>query len=140
MSVSITDLPGFEKVGVIRGRDADAQLIGKFPREAAVYALAVKGDVRYIGAAERLARRMVGYRNRQIKNTSQRRVHQEMRKALAGGDVEIFALVIASRPAPYSGGLWIDPLIGVETGLIMKFKPEWNLRGTALTAETPILD
>src|ERR1700722_18526389 len=139
MSVSISDLPGFERVGVIRGEDAQLLPIGTFPRAAAVYAFAVKGDVRYIGAAERLARRMVGYRNHQIKNTSQRRVHQEMRKALAGGDVEIFALVIAPRPVSY-GGLWIDPLIGVEAGLIMKFKPEWNRRGTALAVETPISD
>jgi hypothetical protein len=139
MRVNITDLPGFQRVGLIRGTAADAQLIpvGSFSRGAAVYAFVIEGEVRYIGAAERLARRMTGYRNRQIKNTSQRRVHQEIRKVLAvGHELEIFALPITSRPACYSE-LWIDPLIGIEAGLIMKFKPEWNLRGATLTLPIP---
>jgi hypothetical protein len=107
----------------------------------------VDRKVRYVGSAERLASRLASYlrhqnRRHQISESSKKRrvVHTEMREALyEGHEVEIFAFAIPRRPTDCNG-LPIDPLLGIEAGLIMTLKPTWNRRGAVFTVEAPTPD
>jgi hypothetical protein len=56
-----------------------------------------------------------------------------------GHEVEIFAFVTPRRPIDCDG-LPVDPLLGIEAGLIMTLKPTWNRRGAGFTVEAPISD
>jgi hypothetical protein len=140
MSERIDVLPGFKKVGHLRSKAGVVELLpiaDRFTRDAAVYAFVVDKEVRYIGSAESLADRLRSYRRRQIRESSKRTVHTKIRKALSDAhEIEIFAFVIQDRPIKCDG-LPVDPLIGIEAGLIMTLKPTWNRRGVVFTVEAP---
>ncbi|RYF23669.1 MAG: hypothetical protein EOO77_01695 [Oxalobacteraceae bacterium] len=61
------------------------------------------------------------------------RVRQAIEAELrAGRTVEVFTIV----PEPINcRGLPIDPVVGLEEGLIRFVKPDWNLRGLGRTGK-----
>jgi len=63
-----------------------------FPRYQAVYAFVVDGQIKYVGATTNLARRMAGYRRRQIAESLTRPVHHEIKRIIdSGNTVYVFA-------------------------------------------------
>lgn len=104
MSETVVTLPDFKKVGYFRSEGSGAvelvSIAEPFSRDAAVYAFVVDHEVRYVGAAEALARRLSGYRRRQINNSSKRKVHAELRSALR----ESLGMLSRRQPSTSSSG------------------------------------
>ena len=98
---------GFVRAGAWQRGEASGliSLMGDkpLPREAAVYAYAVSGVVRYVGSAQRGARNRL--RHYEIAKTlrTAHRIRQEVLTVLAaGGEVKVFAIAASSlhwRPA-----------------------------------------
>jgi hypothetical protein len=49
-----------------------------------------------------------------------------LQQLACGGSVEV---LVASPPAPAWAGLPVDPVAGLEQGLIAALAPAWNIRG-----------
>lgn len=98
-----------------------------------MYAFLVDGVISYVGSAQigiriRL-RRYVLADNKRTSMRVRQTIEQNLRK---GRSVEAFTVV----PAPITWrGLPIDPVVGLEEGLIRFVKPEWNLRGLGRTGK-----
>ncbi|WP_187276711.1 GIY-YIG nuclease family protein [Methylobacterium sp. WL30] len=107
---------------------------GDAPKERGVYAYLVDGVISYVGSAQIGIRvRLRRYVLADNKRTSMR-VRQAIESELrAGRTVEVFTIV--PEPINYRG-LPIDPVVGLEEGLIRFVKPEWNLRGLGRTGKT----
>lgn len=126
---------GFIRAGAWRLNEdhSRAAFHGDAPSEAGVYAYLVDGVISYVGSAQRgLARRLRRYVLADNKRTSMR-VRQEIEKQLQDGRaVDVFTIVPEHMT---HNGLPIDPVVGLEEGLIRFVKPEWNLRGLGRTTK-----
>ena len=128
-------LGGFTHAGdwLLKPDSSRAEFHGSAPKEAGVYAYLVGGVISYVGSAQRgLKRRLRHYVLADNKRTSMRVREAIEAKLKAGLKVEVFTIV----PAPMThNGLPIDPVVGLEEGLIRFVKPEWNLRGLGRTGK-----
>jgi excinuclease UvrABC nuclease subunit len=129
---------GFIRSGTWR-RDAGSppRCEGDIPKEPGVYVFVESGHIRYVGAAKKCIRsRMDSYQRRQRDRSSSRPVHRALAKAVTATNVvEVYTRVIATAIQVGPDGLPVDHLVGLEAGLIEKFKPEWNRRGRKLVAD-----
>jgi excinuclease UvrABC nuclease subunit len=121
---------GFIRLGSWRAdpqRPGALALDGEVPHQPGVYAFACSGQVMYVGSAQRgLRTRLRRYAITQTLRTSAR-VRALILERL-GADVEVTVLA-ARPPSLWWQGLPIDPIAGLEEGLIKAFAPAWNIRG-----------
>ena len=104
-----------------------ARFVGEAPQQPGVYAFAVNGKVNYVGSAQRgIAKRLRHYENTQIRRTAFR-IRGLITKKLKGGS-KVAVLTIVPRPMRRKG-LPVDPIAGLEEGLIRELRPNWNKRG-----------
>lgn len=104
-------------------------LIGDIPTNPGVYAHVVNGEVYYIGVATMgLKKRLYFYGKPGKSQRTSIRINGLIKEELClNNTVE----VIAAFPDPSTwNGLPIDQVSGLEAGLIRKFSPPWNMRGT----------
>jgi hypothetical protein len=98
----------------------------EIPKQPGVYAYAVDGEICYIGSAQRgLHRRLRHYEKTKTLRTAFR-----IRGLIAnelGEERNVIALTIVSDPISWKG-LPIDPIAGLEVGLIRAIQPKWNIR------------
>lgn len=121
---------GFKKYGRWEFKEEHIHLIGDIPTEPGVYAHVVNRKVYYIGVATMgLKKRLYFYGKPGSTQRTSIRVNELIKKELkAGKTVEL----IAAFPKPTSwNGLPVDRATGLETGLVKKFSPPWNMRGVA---------
>lgn len=106
-----------------------ARFVGEAPQQPGVYAFAVNGKVHYVGSAQRgIAKRLRSYDKIQTRRTGFRfRMRGLITKKLKGGS-KVAVLTIVPRPMRRKG-LPVDPIAGLEEGLIRELQPSWNRRG-----------
>lgn len=127
---------GFVRTGDWRLKSDSSRAVfyGDAPKEAGVYAYLVDGVIFYVGSAQigiRLRlRRYVLADNKRTSMRVRQAIEAELR---AGRTVDVFTIVPES--INYRG-LPIDPVVGLEEGLIRFVKPEWNFRGLGRTGKT----
>ena len=110
--------------------DCRPHFIGEAPADAGVYAFTVDGEICYIGSAQGgLHRRLRKYNNPNNKGVVAVRVRGHITDALRSG-AEVRVLATTCVPIAWNG-LPIDPIVGLEEGLIRALRPAWNLRGLA---------
>ena len=120
---------GFTRIGHWELRKDAIVLIGDVPTKAGVYGHVVDGEIYYIGLATMgLKKRLYFYSKPGKSQRTSIRINALIKKMLClNSTVE----VIAALPEPSSwNGLPVDQASGLETGLIKKFSPPWNMRGT----------
>jgi hypothetical protein len=106
------------------------RLDGDVPRSAGVYAIAVAGEVRYVGAAQRgLHKRFQKYRNPNSTGGVAVRLRSLIEEALQDNDVSVLVFVPAETTEQSRIGLPLNVIAGLEEGLIQEFRPLWNRRG-----------
>lgn len=121
---------GFARSGVLRRTPSSVAFEGTAPREPGVYAFLVRGEVTYIGAAQRgLRNRVESYLRQQTQRRSTRPVHAALAIALESDDVEV--LTVVPEDADWNG-LPVNTIAGLEAGLIKALKPAWNRRGVTV--------
>ncbi|RWM05882.1 MAG: GIY-YIG nuclease family protein [Mesorhizobium sp.] len=131
MGGSTEALGAFEHVRTFRwvgGQYTMTPTTPALPTSEGIYAFVAQGDVKYIGAAKNLHKRLSSYLRRQNKPTSTRPVHGLLQMELGNGPVEVFVRVFKERTTLYED-LPVDLVLGVEAGLISKLNPPWNRRG-----------
>lgn len=120
---------GFNQVGHWELRNDAIVLIGDIPTNPGVYAHVVNGEVYYIGLATMgLKKRLYFYGKPGKSQRTSIRINRLIKEKLGlNNKVE----VIAASPDPSTwNGLPVDQVSGLEAGLIRKFSPPWNMRGT----------
>lgn len=112
---------GFTLLGSWRTPNCRPHKLGAIRYVPGLYAFVVGDDVRYIGKADTLHRRLRNYGNRAFRNGArpQRGVHEAIEPLVRGG-TEVLVYV-----CPMPGSL--DPeLRAAETALLIALQPEWN--------------
>ena len=105
------------------------QGINPVPSKPGVYAYAVGQEVLYIGSAQRgLDRRFRHYENSKNLRTASRIREAVLERLSHSTDVDIY-VIVPEDPLWLNGVLPVDPVAGLEEGLIRTFKPKWNRRG-----------
>ena len=100
------------------------------PGEPGVYVYAIGDEVLYVGSAQRgLNRRLRHYENSKKLRTTIR-IREAVLKELSQGTIVDIYVIVLEEPLTLHGGLPIDPVAGVEEGLIRDIKPKWNRRGS----------
>jgi len=124
---------GFRRVGEWRLRsDVNSGVgfvVGDLAEHRVLYAFVVAGDVKYIGTCEKrgttLRDRLQRYQNRAGAGTNAR-IAELIRQCLERDEtVEVMAL--KPHPSPMYKGLEVDLVKGLETPLLTRLSPEWNL-------------
>jgi hypothetical protein len=91
-----------------------------------LYAFTYQGKVKYIGKTDQeIEKRMNGYRNPNRSQSTNMRVHNNIRKILEVGeriDILIFVDINPKRHGDYN----INLAAGLEGGYIFDIQPEWN--------------
>ena len=129
---------GFKRVATWRRMDTgEVRCEGAIPTGAGIYVFAVAGAIRYVGAAVNLSSRIHSYERHQNKPKPGRRpIHERLTEALgSGAKVEVYVLEPRFSDELTWKGLPIDPVLGIEAGLIASLNPSWNRRG-----KTSLLD
>jgi hypothetical protein len=124
-------LSSFEHVRTFQWADGEYSMtptMPPLPTSEGIYAFVAKGELKYVGAAKNLRKRLLSYLRRQKKPTSSRPVHGLLQIELGTGPVEVFVRLFNERTTLYEN-LPIDLVLGVEAGLIAKLNPPWNRRG-----------
>ncbi len=104
-----------------------ARFVGEAPKQPGVYAYAVNGKVHYVGSAQGgIAKRLRHYEITKTKRTAFRIRGLIIEKLREGSKVTV--LTIVPRPIRRNG-LPVDPIVGLEEGLIRAWQPSWNVRG-----------
>lgn len=119
----------FNPVGHWELRNDAIVLIGDIPTNPGVYAHVVNGEVYYIGLATMgLKKRLYFYGKPGKSQRTSIRINGLIKEVLGlNNRVD----VIAAFPDPSTwNGLPVDQVSGLEAGLIRKFSPPWNMRGT----------
>jgi hypothetical protein len=119
---------GFQNIGHWQLGAEGVTFVGQVPVEPGVYAFTANSEVCYIGSAQRgLRPRLRRYANLRNEGVVATRIREEITKKLTqGADVNV--LTVACSPISWKG-LPIDPIAGLEEGLIREWHPPWNLRG-----------
>jgi hypothetical protein len=102
-------------------------LSGDIPRKPGVYLFVVGDVVHYVGVASKtLHQRMGSYVRGLRRATRKRPVHDGIEKFMREGEaVDLFTYSVEPRWGEWNG-LPIDPLLGLESGLIEALNPCWN--------------
>lgn len=120
---------GFILLGEWKIQDGELILSSQAPNEAGVYAFLVDGAVVYIGLAQRgFKSRMRNYRDGREGQRTSRRVKGLISAALASRKRVEVLLGIPDVSLEWNG-LPINAAAGLETALIKKLQPEWNMQG-----------
>ncbi|NLI27173.1 MAG: GIY-YIG nuclease family protein [Acetobacter sp.] len=94
-----------------------------------IYAYAVGHEVLYVGSAQRgLDRRFRHYESSKNLRTTSRIREAVLERLSHGTDVDIY-VIVPEEPLWLNDVLPVDPVAGLEEGLIWTFKPKWNRRG-----------
>ncbi|MFB9871247.1 GIY-YIG nuclease family protein, partial [Acetobacter farinalis] len=102
---------------------------GVVPREAGVYAYAVGHEVLYIGSAQRgVRRRLRHYESAKGLRTASRIRQALLQKLNHVPCVDIY-VIVPEETLTLKGVLPIDPVSGLEDGLIRALQPTWNRCG-----------
>ncbi|QRN84479.1 GIY-YIG nuclease family protein (plasmid) [Chloroflexota bacterium] len=121
---------GFEKVGfwMLQDKELIFDLVKNSEDEKILYAFVVNGDIKYIGKSiQSLQKRIYLYKVGHDSQKTNFRVNAELVTALSTTDkVDIYAF-IPKIPLFYSD-VEIDLAAGLESGIIEKFNPEWNIQ------------
>lgn len=106
----------------------DITLSEEFPRNPAVYAFVENGVVVYIGVASRdvLQRFKFYIKPGPRQSTSIRLKSMIIDKLKSGRDIEIY---LAQPAHSYWNEQPVDTVVGLEAGLIARYKPAWNKKG-----------
>jgi hypothetical protein len=104
---------------------------------ATVYAFLLDGVLVYIGLTQTcFYRRMQGYRNGTATQRTNIRIRGFILEALASGrKIEVLAATPEEKLAWRN--LPVSLAVGLESGLIEKFRPEWNLLNKRIAATRP---
>ena len=106
------------------------QGINPVPSKPGVYAYAVDQEVLYVGSAQRgLHKRLRHYESSKNLRTAIR-IREAVLERLSHGTVVDVYVIVLEEPLTLHGGLPIDPVAGLEEGLIRDIKPTWNRRGS----------
>jgi hypothetical protein len=120
---------GFVEVGQWKlGAEGQLVLQGTPPRVPAVYVHLVDDQVHYVGSAKRsVARRMRSYEiSRRMRTAGY--VRNLIGQRLGSGSRVATYILIPNEPLQWRG-LPVDPILGIEQGLIEIVCPPWNRRG-----------
>lgn len=116
------------------------RLDGTPPRPAGVYAHVVDGVACYVGAAQKgLHRRLKHYQTTTQEKRTAFRVRSMIRDVLQNGSVVETYVLVPPQAALIWQGLPVDLVQGIEEGLIRKFRPAWNFRGSGRSRTTSTL-
>jgi hypothetical protein len=131
-TTALLEAGGFVHAGAWRLDESSGLIrfegVEPLPRESGVYAFAVGGVVHYVGSAQRgLHRRFRNYAIAKTLKTARRIRLEILAQLTKGEEVEVFTMV----PPPMSLNvvLPVDPVAGLEEGLIRSMQPAWNRRG-----------
>lgn len=95
--------------------------------QATVYAFLLDGALVYIGLTQTcFYRRMQGYRNGKGSQRTNVRVRAFILAALAAGS-RVQVVAVAPKEHLTWNELPVSLALGLESGLIEKFRPQWNL-------------
>ena len=104
---------------------------------ATVYAFLLDGVLVYIGLTQTcFYRRMQGYRNDTATQRTNVRIRGFILEALASGR-KIEVLAATPEEKLEWRNLPVSLAVGLESGLIEKFRPEWNLLNKRIAATRP---
>lgn len=105
-----------------------ARFDGEAPQEPGVYVFAVNGKVHYVGSAQTgLANRLRQYDQTNKRTGFRFRLISLITERLKDGSkVAVLTIVPGSMRRK---GLPVDPIAGLEEGLIRELQPSWNRRG-----------
>ncbi|MBB2185604.1 MAG: GIY-YIG nuclease family protein [Gluconacetobacter liquefaciens] len=124
---------GFVHIGVWQaGQSGLIAFLGikPVPRRPGVYAYAVGHEVLYVGSAQRgLHRRFRHYENSKNLRTASR-IREALLERLSHGTVVDVYVIVPEDHLTLNDILPVDPVAGLEEGLIRALKPKWNLRGS----------
>ena len=105
-----------------------ARFVGEAPQQPGVYVFAVNEKVHYVGSAQTgLAKRLRQYDQTNKRTGFRFRLISLITEKLKGGS-KVEVLTIVPRPMRRKG-LPVDPIAGLEEGLIRELRPNWNKRG-----------
>ncbi|MFT8690636.1 MULTISPECIES: GIY-YIG nuclease family protein [Acetobacter] len=108
------------------------QGINPVPNKPGVYAYAVGQEVLYVGSAQRGLRRRIRHYESSKNLRTASRIREEVLRTLSSGpgvDVDVY-VIIPEKVFMLNGVLPVDPVAGLEEGLIRAIKPKWNRRGS----------
>ncbi|MFT8930814.1 MAG: GIY-YIG nuclease family protein [Acetobacter syzygii] len=123
---------GFVHIGVwlpYEGGRMAFQGANPVPDEPGVYAYAVGQEVLYVGSAQRGLRRRIRHYASSKNLPTASRIREKVLETLSSvTSVDIYVIVL-EKPLTLHGILPVDPVAGLEEGLIRAIKPKWNRRG-----------
>lgn len=119
---------GFHFLGEWRGRDEEFAIDAKVPVDAGVYSFVVDDVVMYVGLTQRgLRARLDGYRRGHERQKTNARVKALIQEALSSG--KRVKILVATPAALEWNGLPVNTAAGLESGLIARIQPPWNILG-----------
>jgi hypothetical protein len=129
---------GFRHVGSWLSHDGKIKLdFNPEMGRATVYAFLLDGVLVYVGLTQTcFYRRMQGYRNGKGTQRTNVRIRGFILKALASGR-RIEVLAATPEEKLEWRNLPVSLAVGLESGLIGKFRPEWNLLNKRNAVEIP---
>lgn len=115
--------------------EGEFELSAKAPVDSGVYAFVVDGFVRYVGLTQRGIRTRMGhYRRGHVRQKTSARVKALIALALAEGK-KVDVLIATPEPLDWNG-LPVNTAAGLEAGLIRMIRPDWNMLGVGVPAES----
>ena len=132
-SVGLLLAGGFVHIGVWQAGESGLiafQGINPVPLKPGVYAYAVGHEVLYVGSAQRgLRRRLRHYESSKNLRTARRIREAVLERLSHGKGVDVYVIELEER-LTLNDVLPVDPVSGLEEGLIRAIKPKWNRRGS----------
>lgn len=125
----LSDL-GFEKVGgwSLQNGELQFHLENSAQESKILYAFVVDGVVKYIGKSQQTLRKRINlYKNGDHSQKTNIRVRKKITEALLNKNIVSIYVFINKIPLYYSD-MEIDLAAGLESGMIAKFNPEWNIQ------------
>lgn len=119
---------GFLNVGDWQFRNGALIIDGNIPNKRAVYAISLNGYVHYIGSTDvGLKKRIYGYLNPGKSQSTNIKLNKLIVDHLL--KKQKLSLLAAFPPNTTWNGLPVDGVMGLESGLIKKLNPPWNIKG-----------
>lgn len=127
--IDILSGSGFEPLGEwVLDKSGKLSLSSEAPKKPAVYAFVINKIVMYVGvSSQNLSQRFYFYIRPGPRQKTSQRLNEIITSLLQmGRSVEIF---YACPEDSSWNSLPVDTVTGLESGLIKRYKPEWNKRG-----------
>ncbi|MGH1405127.1 MAG: hypothetical protein ACRBBJ_01055 [Rhodomicrobiaceae bacterium] len=119
---------GFLKIANWQIRNGALIIDGIIPNKRAVYAITLTDHVQYIGSTDvGLKKRIYGYLNPGRSQSTNIKINKLIVDHLL--KKQKLSLLAAFPPNTTWNGLPIDGVMGLESGLIKKLNPPWNIKG-----------